>query len=200
MLLLLIIRSEYLRDQGFGYLVQLLSSEPPPFPSVWRSALRGSFVPFTVVAHIVAVLVAQRSWGPALNVVPEPRSLSVRRSVLTVIYVLEREIRHELLLFELAGLWVLDDPILRIKVSNDIYGPLQHLICFFYIFDARRLSHTILGARRRCSYGIEVMRVVGRIVPVHDVRLNVSLHVPIQRHHIYTKSLAYIGYRSSSSE
>ena len=77
---------------GFWYLVQLLSFEPLPFPSVWRSALRSFLVPSTVVAHIVAVLLAQWPWVPALNVVPEPRPLPVRNSVLSVIYFLEREV------------------------------------------------------------------------------------------------------------
>ena len=140
----------------------------------------------TVVAHTVAVLLAQRSWGPALNVVPEPCPLSVRHNVLAVIYVLEREVRHELLLLEFPGLRILDDPVLRTKVPNDTYGALRYLIGFLYLLDARRrrLSHTIFGTRRRCPYDVEVFRLILRIVPVHDIRANASRHVPIQRHHI----------------
>ncbi|MFM7987135.1 MAG: hypothetical protein ACKPKO_48270, partial [Candidatus Fonsibacter sp.] len=59
---------------------------------------------------------------------------SERHSVLTVIYVFEREIRHALLLLELAGLCILDDPILRINVSNNLYGPLRYPIRFFLYF------------------------------------------------------------------
>ena len=47
---------------------------------------------------------------PALNAVKEPRPLSEWHFVLTVIYFFEREIRHELLPNEPAGLWILDDP------------------------------------------------------------------------------------------
>ena len=110
-------RRKYLRDKGFGYLVQLLSSEPPPLPPVWRSALGAFRVPPTVVAHIVAVPLTQGSRGPTVDVSPEPRPLSVRHAVLTVIHVLKWELRHEVLLLELPGLRILDDPMPRIKVS-----------------------------------------------------------------------------------
>ena len=80
----------------------------------------GLLAPTSVIAHTVAVRLPQRSWVPALDVVPEPRPLTVRHAVLTVIYVFEREIRHELLLLELSGLRILYDPILRVKVSNDV--------------------------------------------------------------------------------
>ena len=115
----------------------------------------------SVVAHTIAVPLTQWSRAPAVEVVPSPRHPTRRHSVFTIISVRAGEIVHEALVLELSCWRVEYDPILWLKVSCYIYGPLRYLVGLIYTIYTSRLRNPLLGARRRCTYEVVVLRVVG---------------------------------------